>query len=267
MLQYNVINHTNVSDRLNNIRARLKKNIENELDLDSLEKECSCCYDLKSVDKFVCCQSKHFICEDCVIKHAQNIIYENASWKIKCINTTQPCQSLYLEQVLKKILNPKIFDEYNRIKTKEETKYIFSMEGFNLIKCQFCETYWDLDPNEPILYCRECKKNTCLKCNELEHKGRPCDKERIKIEETLTKQNFLVCSQCSRCIFKESGCNAVRCPCGNNMCWNCKRQWGQTDAHGCGCANGSHNIPYNQDNAILNINEYQDYINKLRNNR
>jgi len=106
----------------------------------------------------------------------------------------------------------------------------------DLIKCQFCQTFWDIDPNEPVLYCRECKKNTCLKCKELEHKERPCDKERIKIEETLTKQNFLVCSQCSRCILKEAGCNAVRCPCG--------------------CASGIHGAPYNQ-----------DYINKLRNNR
>jgi TRIAD3 protein (E3 ubiquitin-protein ligase RNF216) len=253
-----------VSTRLNELRARLKKNIEDEIDLDSLEKECSCCYDIKSVEKFICCQSNHFTCEDCVIKHAQNMIYQNATYKVKCINTNQSCNSLYSDSVLKKILNNKIYDEYNKIKIKEEIQYIFSMEGINLIKCQFCETYWDLDPNEKILYCRECKKNTCLNCNELEHKGIPCNKERIKIEETLTKQNFLVCSQCSRCIFKESGCNAVRCPCSNNMCWGCKKQWGQTDAHGCNCSSGVWGNPQNENNIILNNNKYQDYINKLK---
>ena len=63
-----------------------------------------------------------------------------------------------------------VYNEYNKLKTKEETKYIFSMDGINLIQCNFCSLYWDIEPNEEILNCSSCSKSTCLKCKELEHK-------------------------------------------------------------------------------------------------
>lgn len=255
--------NTNINIMLNNLRDKLKKSIENEIDLDFILQECSCCYDTKPFNEFELCQSKHPTCSKCIITHAHNTIYQNASFKIKCINTTTKCDSLYSDKVLEKILDTKVYGEYNKLKIKEETKYIFSMEGLNLIKCQFCETHWDLNENEEILYCMQCYKKTCLRCNELEHKGRPCDKERKIIEESLTNKNFLVCSQCSRCILKEDGCNAVTCPCGNNMCWGCKKQWGNTDAHGCGCVSGVWGVPIMTNNHILNNQLYQDYINKL----
>ena len=75
--------------------------MENELDFNLIDKEWSCCYDIKPFEKFICCQSNHFICEECVIKHAQNSIYQKKF-----------CLIMYI---------------MNTIKTKEETKYIFSM--------------------------------------------------------------------------------------------------------------------------------------------
>lgn len=242
------------------LKLRLRKKIEDELFMDQLDIECSCCYSEKPLDDFAQCERNHRICKPCIKTHAENMIFENSNYNIKCICSEEVCNSLYEESTLEQILDKKVFGQYLKLKIREETKYIFSMEGLNLIKCQFCETCWDADGNEKILYCRECGKSTCLECNQLEHKGTPCDKLRIKIEENLTKQKFLVCGSCSRCIFKEEGCNAIRCPCGNNMCWGCKKNWGPTDAHGCICVGiGTNYMAEFNDN-----NEAQAYINKLR---
>lgn len=215
---------SNISDRLNLIRTILKKKMEDELDINFLEKECSCCYDIKSTDDFISCQSNHLICINCVQTHATNTIYQNASWKIKCINTEEVCTSIYSEKDLKKILKSKIYDEFNKLKTKEETQYIFNLPGLNLIQCVGCESYWDSDPNETVLHCRTCKKSTCLKCKEPEHKGKPCDSKRKNIEDKLTEAILLKCSKCSKSIYKEDGCNKITCSCGNLMCWICKTE-------------------------------------------
>lgn len=259
---YNVYSHvpTNFNNRLEQLKLRLKKNIEAELFIDQLDIECSCCYSFRPIDDFVRCEKNHLICTECVKSHSKNMIYTNGNFNIGCINTLEPCECVYSDEILEKILEKKVYHEYVKIKIRAETKYIFSMEGINLIKCQFCETCWDIDPTEKILYCMQCSKKTCLECNQQEHKGRPCDKIRIKIEEALTKENFLICSNCSRCIFKEAGCNAVRCPCGNNMCWGCKKNV-DSRFNGCDCSTQTR---------LNGLNEFtgnilaQEYINKLR---
>jgi hypothetical protein len=224
-----------MDEKLLNLRNRLKKNMENELFMDQLDIECSCCCLSKPIEKFSHCEFNHYMCNDCICSYAKNMIYENGTYQIMCIDSSDKCNCVYSDYVLEKILDKKVFTQYLRLKTNDETKYIHSMKEINLIKCQFCETCWDNDIELKTLNCWECGKTTCLECNELEHKGRPCDKIRLKIEEDLTKRNFLVCANCSRCIEKTHGCNAVRCPCWNNMCWGCKKNWGSTDAHGCTC--------------------------------
>lgn len=252
-------------NRLEQLKLRLRQNIEDEVFVDQIDIECSCCCSSKPVEDFVRCDSNHLVCVECVSTHSSNMIYTNGSFQIKCIGTTESCDCVYSDKLLEKILEKKVYKQYQIIKIRAETQYIFGIKGINLIKCQFCETCWDLDPNEKILYCMECGKKTCLVCNQSEHPDRPCDKIRIRIEEGLTRERFLVCDKCSRCIEKDEGCNAVRCPCGNNMCWGCKRSWGTTDAHGCNCGN-----LWNQPNQTNGLNEFagnvraQEYIRKLR---
>ena len=255
-VDYNIFSY---KDKLDKLRLKLKKNIEDELFIDQLDEDCSCCYFSKPVEQIIYCKYGHGVCENCLKSHAENMIFQNGKHNIICISSEITCNCLYSDKQLQKLLSKKVFEQYQKIKIKEETKYIFSMKDINLIKCQFCETYWDAEKNEELLYCRECGKTTCLKCGQIEHKGSPCDKLRIKIEENLTKQNFLICEGCRRCIEKVEGCDAVRCPCGNNMCWKCKTSWGATDAHGCRCERGVQHM-----NEFNGNKEAQEYIDKLR---
>lgn len=250
-------------NRFEQFKLRLKQQIENEVFIEQLDIECTICYNIKPIKEFIECDFEHKICKDCLKAHGENTIIQNGTWKIKCIGDNGLCDCLYEDKILEKVLSTQIFKQHQVLKIKEETRYIHSMEGINLVKCQFCETYWDIDPNEKVLTCRECNKNTCLDCNQLEHKGRPCDKIRIRIEESMTRNNFLVCSNCSRCIFKESGCDAIRCPCGNNMCWACKRSWGSTDAHGCSCNRiGTNHLQ--EFNGNVQAQKYIRQLNRIR---
>ncbi len=184
-------------------------------------KECGCCYETKSSDLLIFCKKTHAVCIDCMRKHSENMIYQNASTKIKCINTEELCDCEISDKTLEKILDKKVYEEYVKLKTKEETAYIFNMDGLNLVKCQFCESYWDIKKNQKKLECLTCKKNTCLKCNELDHKGL-CNSDRKNIEDKLTEAILLKCSKCAKSIYKEDGCNKIKCACGNEMCWLCK---------------------------------------------
>jgi len=264
MMMFCNVSNNEFKNKLETFRQKIKKNIENEIFMDQINIECSCCYSSKFVDDFECCKLNHKICKDCIKTYATNTIFENGSYNIKCIYMIENCDCIYDENTLKNILDKKVFEQYLKLKIKDEIKDIITIESLNIIKCQFCETYWDIDPNDKILYCMSCSKKTCLSCNQLAHPDRPCDKIRIKIEDALTKQNFLICSNCSRCIFKESGCNAVRCPCGNNMCWGCKKSWGATDAHRCDCGNLWGGVQTNYLNEFNNDAEAQNYINKIK---
>ena len=251
--------------RLELVKQRLKSKIEDELFMDQINIECSCCYSIKFVEEFVSCPKSHKICASCVKTHATNVIFENGTYNIKCICMDTVCDSFYSDKVMEKVLDNKVYSQMNKLKLKDETKDIYNIANLHLIKCQFCEIVWDIDSNDKMLYCMSCGGKTCLECGERAHPDRPCDKMRKKIEEGLTQQNFLICTQCSRCIFKEAGCNAVRCPCGNNMCWGCKKSWGATDAHRCDCKNLWGGIRQtNVLNEFVGNQEAQAYIKKLK---
>ncbi len=211
-----------MSSKLERFRLKCKKEMENELDYNLLDKECLCCYETKPCEEFVKCESNHMACNVCVLRHAENTIYQNASYKISCINTENACMSLYSETVLCRVLKPQTFIEYNKIKTKEEMKYIFELDGLNLIQCKFCDAYWDNNNRDLVLNCGYCYKSTCLKCNEQAHEGKACESKRKNIEDKLTEAVILQCKKCNKSIYKEDGCNKVTCPCGTIMCWICK---------------------------------------------
>lgn len=245
--------------RLESLRQKIKTNIEDEVFMDQIYIECNCCYSIKYIDEFVCCPQKHNICSNCLKTHATNIIFENGTYNIKCICMDTVCNTFYSDKVLEKILDKKVYSQMCKLRLNDETKYIYDISNLNLVKCQFCEVVWDIDLTDKLLYCMNCGGKTCLECGEKDHPDRPCDKIRKKIEEKLTQQNFLICTQCSRCILKESGCNAVRCPCGNNMCWGCKKSWGREDAHKCNCSS----LGTNGLNEFTNDKKAREYINKL----
>jgi hypothetical protein len=196
--------------------------------------ECKCCYETKTVlPNFSPCSEGHLICNECIKTHAETTIYQQMISTIKCIDCTTNCNGVFTEQVLQHILDVRVFAEYNTIKVHENIKNIELYNDDMCIKmCQHCGACADIGTNQiqsHILICMECFKDTCLKCNQISHPGKPCHFQSInpiirhKNEELQTANATFTCPKCNRTIVKDGGCNNIQCICGVHSCWICKQ--------------------------------------------
>lgn len=193
--------------------------------------ECKCCYELFMDDEVSQCCEGHIICKSCIKKFASQMIYENADPNILCISTESVCQAKISENVLENVLDQRVFNEYKRIKVVKELKEISNaFDDINIKICANCEKGVDIGDFElEVMTCTECFKDTCLKCNQLDHPGKKCfsngnvraDK-RLEIEDKLTEELLIRCDNCNKMIFKDQGCNKVTCTCKTVMCAICK---------------------------------------------
>ena len=85
---------------------------------------CSCCCNDKLIEDFSQCTNGHLICKVCIKKHTENTIYQKLSCKISCIECNEQCFGEFSEEVLKDILNERVFTEYKNLKKIDEIKRI-----------------------------------------------------------------------------------------------------------------------------------------------
>lgn len=193
--------------------------------------ECSCCCDDKQMEDFGQCTDGHLICKMCIKKHAENTIYQQLSCKVKCIDCSEKCFGEFSEETLKSILNDRVFAEYKNLKKVEEINQL-CVDDINIKLCQHCGSGTDIgeDSGQTLLVCMECFKDTCLKCNQVDHPGKQCYSlgnitqcKRQEIEDKMTEALIVKCNQCNKSIFKNEGCNKITCICGTHNCYVCKQ--------------------------------------------
>lgn len=193
--------------------------------------ECSCCCDDKYIEDFGQCTDGHLICKVCIKKHAENTIYQQLSCKIKCIDCNEKCFGEFSEETLQSILNERVFVEYTNLKKIDEINQL-CVDDINIKLCQHCGAGTDIGENSKqyLLVCMECFKDTCLKCNQIDHPGKPCyslgnisQSKRQEIEDKMSEALIVKCNQCNKSIFKNEGCNKVTCVCGTHNCYICKQ--------------------------------------------
>ena len=223
---------------------KLKKNPGKQKDIDNNELtkfesifksvkptfDCSCCCDDKLIEEFGQCTEGHLICKTCIKKHAENTIYQNLSCKIRCIDCHSKCYGIFDEEILKDILEPRVLGEYRNLKKIEEIKDL-CFDDINIKLCQHCGSGADIgEVEQTLLVCMECFKDTCLKCNQIDHPGKECyslgnvvQSKRQEIEDKMTEALIVKCNKCNTSIFKNEGCNKVTCVCGTHNCYMCKQ--------------------------------------------
>jgi TRIAD3 protein (E3 ubiquitin-protein ligase RNF216) len=193
--------------------------------------ECNCCCDDKPFEEFGQCTDGHIICKICIKKHAENMIYQQLSCKIKCINCNEKCFGEFNEDALQSILSERVFAEYKNLKKMDEMKEL-CVDDINIKICQHCGAGTDVGENfeQYLLICMECFKDTCLKCNQVDHPGKPCyslgnvvQSKRQEIEDKMSEALIVKCNSCDKSIFKNEGCNKVTCICGTHNCYVCKQ--------------------------------------------
>jgi TRIAD3 protein (E3 ubiquitin-protein ligase RNF216) len=232
-----------LEDKLKENSLKLKKVPSKQRKLDSVPEldnifksvkqtiECSCCCDDKPIEDFGQCTDGHLICKVCIKKHAENTIYQQLSCKIKCIDCNEKCFGEFSEETLESILNDRVFSEYKNLKKIEEINQL-CVDDINIKLCQHCGAGTDIGENSDqyLLVCMECFKDTCLKCNQVDHPGKACyslgnitQSKRQEIEDKMTEALIVKCNQCNKSIFKNEGCNKVTCVCGTHNCYICKQ--------------------------------------------
>lgn len=232
-----------LEDKLKENSLKLKKVPSKQRKLDSVPEldnifksvkqtiECSCCCDDKPIEDFGQCTDGHLICKVCIKKHAENTIYQQLSCKIKCIDCNEKCFGEFSEETLQSILNERVFSEYKNLKKIEEINQL-CVDDINIKLCQHCGAGTDIGENSDqyLLVCMECFKDTCLKCNQVDHPGKACyslgnitQSKRQEIEDKMTEALIVKCNHCNRSIFKNEGCNKITCVCGTHNCYICKQ--------------------------------------------
>ena len=243
--------------------------------------ECSCCCDDKQIEDFGQCTDGHLICKVCIKKHAENTIYQQLSCKVKCIDCSEKCFGEFSEETLKEILNDRVFAEYKNLKKVEEINEL-CVDDINIKLCQHCGSGTDIGEYsvQTLLVCMECFKDTCLKCNQVDHPGKQCYSlgnvaqcKRQEIEDKMTEALIVKCNQCNKSIFKNEGCNKITCICGTHNCYVCKqiipKSVGYSHfcrSHDCSC-NKCHLWEQNTKKRLLDAvkDEYDEETTKLIN--
>ena len=229
-----------LEDKIKSSELKLKNGIythsikSNGSELDKMVNpkiECSCCCDEKVIETFGTCSDGHLICKVCIKKHAENTIYQLLSCKVKCIDCNEKCVGVFTEETLQSILDERSFIAYKNLKKLEEINEI-CVDDINIKLCQHCGAGTDIGEtgNQDLLVCMECFKDTCLKCNEVDHPGKDCyslgninQGKRQLIEDKISEVLILKCNNCKKSLFKNEWCNKVNCICGTNNCYLCKQ--------------------------------------------
>lgn len=222
---------TKTKQHSSSINSDLLPELESVFNTVNPKLECCCCCDEKQFDEFGQCTDGHIICKVCIKKHAENTIYQQLSCKVKCIDCNEKCFGEFSEETLKIILNERVFSEYKNLKKIDEIKEL-CIDDINIKICQHCGAGTDIgeDSQQDLLICMECFKDTCLKCNQVDHPGKQCyslgnviQSKRQQIEDKMSEALIVKCNSCNKSIFKNEGCNKVTCVCGTHNCYVCKQ--------------------------------------------
>jgi len=175
------------------------------------------------------CPSGHLFCRDC-LRRASEVAIGDAKVELKCLGQ---CDSPFDLAALQKALKPTMFEKWLKaIQASEMEKA--GLEG--LENCPFCpySTIMDTSPEEDkVFVCRnpDCGKDSCRLCREPSHIPQRCDeiekdaevKKRTAEENKKSEELMRKCPSCGKVFIKESGCNRMKCECGAEMCYVCKK--------------------------------------------
>ena len=168
---------------------------------------------------------KHFFCTDCYLNNLKEQITKNNVYSIKCMK--HECKEELDVKFIGKILkeNNELYEKYLKFKKRNEIS-----KNPDLIPCPSanCESYAQKEDNNQFVKCQKGHK-FCSICKDKWHKGKTCNIEEINaiIEDYHLKN----CPSCGELTEKAMGCNHMKCKCGCNWCWFCKKAFKDENEH------------------------------------
>lgn len=185
------------------------------------KKFCNICFEqiIKKEIKENNIPCKHFFCSDCYYHNFKEKIETNDVSSIKCME--KGCPYEFDEKFIKSHLNGdnELFEKYKKFKKRNEI-----YKDPNLIICPIenCESYAKKEENNTFVKCLN-GHEFCSQCQNPWHIGKKC---KIGNLDSYSKEHHLKkCPKCGALTEKNLGCNHMKCNCGCNWCWFCKKEF------------------------------------------
>ena len=190
--------------------------------------ECECCCGEYAFESLVQCSEGHLFCKICIQKYTEESVFGNGKSKLKCMSSSSDCQGFFSDSMLKMSLSERVFKAYQELLAQNALK---EAKLENMITCHNCQLPVELPANAGILLrCPMCTFQTCRLCGEKAHIPLKCSevekdsetKQRLSVEEAMSKARIRECPRCKTRFFKVEGCNKMTCNCGYKMCYICR---------------------------------------------
>ncbi|KAJ3539123.1 hypothetical protein NMY22_g4877 [Coprinellus aureogranulatus] len=194
--------------------------------------ECQCCFTEHDIASIIFCPADHPFCIQCLSMHASTQL-GNGNTDFLCMDTSE-CNLPFHESDHLRFLSLKLVALRNRLIMRHDLEAA-NLDSFE--ECPFCNWGCIIEipvDSEPLFWCGDgengCGVVSCRKCKKKGHSPRPCEedegnkKERLVVEEAMSKALVRNCPKCSKGFVKEGGCNKMTCPsCGTVSCYLCRQ--------------------------------------------
>lgn len=168
---------------------------------------------------------KHFFCTDCYLNNFKEKIGNNGVYSIKCMKFE--CKEELNNDFIGKLLNGnnELYEKYLKFKKRNEIA-----KNPNLVPCpsENCESYAQKEENNQFVKCQKGHK-FCSLCKEKWHKGKNCNID--EINSIIEDYHLKNCPSCGELTEKSLGCNHMKCKCGCDWCWFCKKPFKDENEH------------------------------------
>ena len=168
-----------------------------------------------SMDQDIALECPHKACQKC-ITHFLLERYNNGQWEFEI-------QCFSCDKVMKWTESIKV---WNRLIGKERVDKMSVKAAWDLTtnQCAGCKYPFILQEDNQIqnFICDICNAETCLKCGELKHEEKFCQKIMKEMQIALNDERMRCCPNCMEIYLKDDHCEHVTClKCKLDFCYNC----------------------------------------------
>ena len=215
------ISKNNIDVELNALTSPLiESDTENSSEINE-KGTCNTCYEEISIKEkkqnYIPC--KHFFCSDCYFQYFKEKIEKSDVNKITCME--KGCPHEFDENFIKTHLKgeDELFEKYLKFKKRNE---IYNNPNVVVCPIENCDSYAKKLEKSTFVKCLR-GHEFCSNCQKPWHKGKKC---KIDGLDSYRKEHHLKrCPKCGALTEKNYGCNHMKCNCGCNWCWFCKKQF------------------------------------------
>jgi len=192
---------------------------------------CPVCFENVPKEDTVGLNCGHMYCKSCWVGYLDDQIQTHAANAITTRCMYPKCLQVVTQDMYKKFLTKEKYERYEYFFLKscveQNPKYTFCPKD-----CGTVVQYLDFGKPTKSVSC-SCGCYFCFLCGQEKHDPVSCqelkrwlqkessEEDAIKLIEATSKQ----CPHCLHHVTRTQGCNHMRCRCGKDWCWMCRKDW------------------------------------------